>query len=158
MTQYEKKSIIMGLQLVNSLRKEIMMTQHEKDLEAVKHNGYALSFVKNQTLELCLEVIKRSGRALYCVENQTPEICLAAVKQDGLALHYVKNQTPELCLAAVRQNPSSAKYIEIELTNDLLRYLIENQIKFDLRKLPKDIPNDLKLLLVFNYGMMASDF
>ena len=52
------------------------MTQYEKDLEAVKQDGWALQYVK----------------------EQTPEICLEAVKQDGYALRYVKKQTPEICL------------------------------------------------------------
>jgi len=135
-----------------------MMTQHETDLEAVKRNGFALRHVKNQTPEICLEAVKESGYAFKYVKDQTPEICLAAVKQNGYALNFVKDQTPELCLAAVKQNPYSAEYIKIKLRGDLLRYLIENQIKFDLRKVPKDIPNDLKLLLVFNYGISASRF
>ncbi|KKP53292.1 MAG: hypothetical protein UR43_C0005G0001, partial [candidate division TM6 bacterium GW2011_GWF2_33_332] len=46
------------------------MTQYEKDLAAVKQNGYALKYV----------------------EHQTPELCLAAVNQYGYALQFVKHQ------------------------------------------------------------------
>jgi len=143
---------------MNNYRKEIMMTQHEKDLEAVKRNGWALHYVKDQTPELCLAAVKQNGWAIHYVKDQTPEICLAAIKQNSYALQLIKNQTPEICLAAVKKDPDSAGYIKIKLTNDLLRYLIENQIKFDLRRVPKDIPNDLKLLLIFNYGVSASRF
>ena len=65
------------------------ITDEKEALEAVKENGYALRFVKNQTLEICLEAVKQNGDALRYVNNQTLEICLEAVKQDGDALRYV---------------------------------------------------------------------
>ena len=65
------------------------MKQYEKDLEAVKRNGYALKFVKNQTPEICLQAVKQDGWALRFVKEQTPEICLEAVKQDGDALQCI---------------------------------------------------------------------
>src|SRR5574344_2129491 len=65
-------------------------------LEAVKRDGHALEFVKNQTQEICLEAVKQDAYALRFVKEQTPEICLQAVKQNGLAIEYVKEQTPLL--------------------------------------------------------------
>ena len=65
-------------------------------LEAVKQNGLALYYIKEQTPEICLEAVKHNGLALYYVKKQTKEICLEAVKQNGYALKYVKEQTPEL--------------------------------------------------------------
>ena len=48
----------LGLQLSN-----------EKDaLEAVKRNGYALQYVKDQTEAICLEAVKRNGYALQYVD------------------------------------------------------------------------------------------
>ena len=63
-------------------------------LEAVKRDGHALEWVKNQTHEICLEAVKQNGYSLGFVKNQTHEICLEAVKEDGLALKWVENQTP----------------------------------------------------------------
>ena len=63
-------------------------------LEAVKQDGNALRFVKEQTPEMCLEAVKIDGQALRFVKEQTHEICLEAVKEDGLALEHVKEQTP----------------------------------------------------------------
>jgi hypothetical protein len=54
-------------------------------------------------IRICLEAVKQDGLALQYVKNQTPEICLEAVKQDGLALKFVENKTPEICLEAVKQ-------------------------------------------------------
>ena len=47
-----------------------------------------------QTLEICLAAVKQNGYALRFVKEQTPEICLAAVEEDSGALQYVKEQTP----------------------------------------------------------------
>ena len=65
-------------------------------LEAVKIDGLALAYVKEQTPEICLEAVKENGFALEYVKDQTPEICLEAVKQYGSAIKWVKNQTPLL--------------------------------------------------------------
>ena len=43
---------------------------------------------------MCLEAVKQNGFALKYVKEQTQEICLQAVKQNGLALRFVINQTP----------------------------------------------------------------
>ena len=40
--------------------------------------------------EICLAAVKQNGRALEFVKNQTPEICFVAMKQDGRALEFVK--------------------------------------------------------------------
>ena len=48
-------------------------------LEAVKQNGYALGYVKEQTHEICLEAVKQNGKALEYVKEQTP-----------LIIHYLK--------------------------------------------------------------------
>ena len=38
-------------------------------LEAVKQNGFALQYVKEQTEEICLEAVKQDGYALKFVES-----------------------------------------------------------------------------------------
>jgi hypothetical protein len=46
-----------------------------------------------QTEQMCLEAVKQNGLALQYVKEQTQEICLTAVGQNGYALSYVKEQT-----------------------------------------------------------------
>ena len=58
-------------------------------LEAVKRNGDALQYVKDQTEAVCLEAVKRNGDALRYVKDQTEAVCLEAVKRNGYALQYV---------------------------------------------------------------------
>ena len=97
-----------------------MKTQREKDLEAVKQNGFALEYVLNQTPEICLVAVKQYGFALEYVLNQTHEICLEAVKQNGYALRYVKNQKPEICIEAVKQKGHALEYVlDEKLKNSL---------------------------------------
>jgi len=80
--------------------------------EAVKRNGYALKYVKDQTPEICTEAVKRNGYALRYVKDQTPEICTEAVKRNGYALKYVKDQTPEICTEAVKRNGYALRYVK----------------------------------------------
>src|SRR5574344_1703646 len=91
-------------------------------LEAVKRDGHALEFVKNQTQEICLEAVKQDAYALRFVKEQTPEICLQAVKQNGFALEYVKEQTSDICLEAIKRNGLALEYVK-EQTPLLIHYL-----------------------------------
>ena len=50
----------------------------------------------------CLYAVKQNGLALQYVKEQTDDICLIAVKQHGYALRYVKEQTDDICLYAVK--------------------------------------------------------
>lgn len=47
--------------------------------------------------KFCLEAVKQDGLALQYVKNQTEKICLEAVKENGDALEFVKNQTLQIC-------------------------------------------------------------
>ena len=112
----KKLKNVFDINVMNSLYlmrdKEYRYFTDKECLAVVRHNGYALQFVKNQTPELCLAAIQQNWYALQFVKNQTPEICLAAVQQNGFALGYIKNQTPEICLAAIKQNGDALKYIK----------------------------------------------
>ena len=83
----------------------------KKALEAVKQDGLALRYVKEQTPEICLEAVKQNGYALQYVKEQTEEICLEAIKRYVYALRYVKDQTPEICLEAVKNNGWALQYV-----------------------------------------------
>ena len=72
-------------------------------LEAVKNDGYALRYVKEQTEAVCLEAVKRNGDALQYVKEQTEAVCLEAVKNDGYALQYVSViDFLEICIKEVQ--------------------------------------------------------
>jgi hypothetical protein len=77
------------LKEVKGTEKDIINYEGDEALEAVKEDGYALQYVKEQTPEICLAAVKQNGYVLQYVKEQTPEICLTAVKEDSYALQYV---------------------------------------------------------------------
>jgi len=77
------------LKMFSAKVEHLVIWSKEESLEAVKRNGYALRYVKDQTEAVCLEAVKRNGYALQYVKDQTEAVCLEAVKQDGYALQYV---------------------------------------------------------------------
>ena len=82
-------------------------------MEAVKQNGRALQYVREQNKDICMEAMKQSGRALQYVNNQTPEICMEAVEQNGLALQYVREQNKDICMEAIKQNGHALQFVKI---------------------------------------------
>ena len=54
---------------LNKTMKKYLTYTEEEILEAVKQDGYALQFVKNQNEKICLEAVKQDGYALQFVEN-----------------------------------------------------------------------------------------
>ena len=56
--------------------------------------------------EYCLVAVKRDGHALEWVREQTFEICLEAIKETGLALQYVKEQSPLIIHSLKKYNAS----------------------------------------------------
>lgn len=111
------------------------MNQHNYEIEAVKEDGIALEYVKEQTPELCLIAVKQNGYALMSVKEQTPELCLAAVRQNGYALEYVKEQTPEICLAAVKQNGLALKYARFQTPEICLAAVTRNSYALEYARI-----------------------
>ena len=60
-----------------------------KAIEAVKQDGYALQYVKDQTEAICIEAVKQDGDALRYVKDQTEAVCIEAVKRKRYALQYI---------------------------------------------------------------------
>ncbi|MCC0726709.1 DUF4116 domain-containing protein [Clostridioides sp. ZZV14-6045] len=92
---------------------------------AVRQDGLALRYIKNQTEEICMEAVKQDGRALKYVKNQTEEICIEAVKEDGLTLIEVKEQTDKICKEALKEDKHEVRYV-----NDKEKYLEEFGIRY----------------------------
>ena len=78
------------LKAVGGNVKNIVIYKSEKEsIEAVKNDGYALQYVKDQSETICIEAVKSNGYALRYVKDQSETICIEAVKNDGDALRYV---------------------------------------------------------------------
>ncbi len=100
------------LKEVNGKEENIKNLKGKEALEAVKEDGFALLYVKEQTEAICLEAVKKNGYALQYVNEQTEAICLEAVKQNGYALQYVNEQTEAICLEAVKKNGDALRYVD----------------------------------------------
>ena len=82
-----------------------------KKLIDYKEEYLRLSVKKSLTKEEALEAVKRNGDALQYVKEQSEAVCLEAVKQDGYALRYVKEQSEAVCLEAVKRNGYALQYV-----------------------------------------------
>lgn len=60
-------------------------------LEALLSNG---TFIKDieQNEEMCIEAVKRNGMALRYVKEQTPDICREAMNQNRNTFKYVEHK------------------------------------------------------------------
>lgn len=94
--------------------------QSAYDLNAVKQDGLAVKFVKDQTEEICREAVNENGMALQYVKDQTDEICIHTVGQDGMALQYVREPTADICKAALLNNPEAVKFVGSSMLRQLL--------------------------------------
>ena len=63
-----------------------------KTINDYKKDWDKLSVKCNLSGEEALEAVKKNGDALRYVKEQTEAICLEAVKKNGYALRYVKEQ------------------------------------------------------------------
>ena len=78
------------LKMFNASEADIIeYVSEEEAIEAVKEDGDALRYVKDQTEAVCIEAVKRNGDALRYVKDQTEAVCIEAVKRNGDALRYV---------------------------------------------------------------------
>jgi len=122
--RYEMKNVKLNLKNLLSISGRSITEIHnhnyskEAAMEAVKRNGYALQYVKDQTADVCMEAVKRNGYALQYVKDQTADVCMEAVKQDGEALRYVKDQTADVCMEAVKQDGYALQYVDPNLIDD----------------------------------------
>jgi Domain of unknown function (DUF4116) len=55
---------------IGRVEAEIITYTGQDALEAVKRNGYALQYVKDQTPEICTEAVKADGDALRYVDKK----------------------------------------------------------------------------------------
>ena len=97
--------------------KHVTEQTQELALLAVRDDGYALKYVKDEfkTAEVCLIAVQNDGIALQFVPHalKTSEICLAAVTRDGLALEYVHDKTPAIVAMAIKMDPQAVQFTTI---------------------------------------------
>jgi hypothetical protein len=87
---------------------------HDKCKTLIEKCPFNIIFIsdKMMTDELCKLAVRLNGYALQYIKEQTEEICKLAVQEGGYALKYVKNQTEEICRLAVRQNEYALQFVK----------------------------------------------
>ena len=116
MSSQENKTDLMRLVSENGMAIKHIETQTlELALAAVKDDGYALKYVKDEfkTTEVGLIAVKNDGIALQFVPEhiKNAEICLAAVTRDGMALEYVNDKTPAIIAMSVKVDSNAKQFI-----------------------------------------------
>jgi len=81
---------------------------------ALKIDGLLLRFISEEKHNdiLITIALKQNGSAIQYVKNQTKKYCLLAIKQNCCAIKYIK-QTPELCKIAYENDKNSIYYINL---------------------------------------------
>jgi hypothetical protein len=106
---------------------------------AVRQNGYALEFVKDDEMsqELCQLAVRQNGFALKFVKDDemSQELCQLAVRQNGFALKFVKDDfmTRQLCYMAIQQNGFALKFVKDDFMTRQLCYMAIQQNECALR-------------------------
>ena len=96
---------------------DIVIRKERKDIEMTLHE-FLISFGADESAIVVLEgqqaikAVKQDGYALRYVRDQIEAICIAAVKQDGNALRYVRDQSEAICIAAVKKNAGALTYVD----------------------------------------------
>lgn len=100
------------------------------ELDAVNRNGLYLQYIGEevQTEEICLAAVRQNGLALKYVKDQTNKICLEAVEKTGGALQYVENQTNAICSVAVNKNIWNLKHVKILTDTIWLTAVAKNRL------------------------------
>ena len=126
----------------------------EEVYEAVTKSIGALEFVKNQTHDLLMYAVGiHGGEVLTFVWNQTPELCLEVVEIDGLALKYVWMQTMEVILAAVRQNGLAVEFADQDYDLREVNHVAVSQNGLALQFIIEDQTENLCVAAVRQNGL-----
>ena len=96
---YGRKKYKSNKILLSNIQRLDNLISSDKDIciKAVKQNGSIFKYVKEQTEKMCMEAVKQNGYVLKYVKNKTEDICIQAVKQDRFALRYVDSCFYDIC-------------------------------------------------------------
>ena len=134
---------------------------YELALEAVKQDGYLLSWINDELADenLLIEAVKQNPLSIQFTAKQSERLALIAVKRNPSAYYYLEEPSEKVMLEAIKNNLSILSRVNRELlTNDLivdlatfnphtLNYLMDNRLEL--------ITEDLLVRLVGeNWGFL----
>jgi hypothetical protein len=161
LVKFSDSQLLPGIYYSFEIAEKLGVKRDEIFIKAVKQNGYALQYVRNQkdmtTSEICTEAVKQNSYALEFVDNQTVEICLLAVRKTGKSLCCVKDpkndknmkqkgegpgQTEEICLEAVKEDGMALAYVKNQTVKICLQALYQNDCSRQFVKIDLNGPMD----------------
>jgi hypothetical protein len=83
----------------------------EKQLAAVRKDGYNIQFIQNPDKELQLVAVREDGSNIRYIKNPDKEVQLEAVRKDRWNIQYIYNPDKEVQLAAIKQSGWSIRFI-----------------------------------------------
>ena len=78
-----------------------------------------MALVRDQNEDLCINIVSRYPDSLLYVRDQTYNICIAALKVDHKSFRFIRVQTEEICRFAADHNMPVSVYIK---NKDYLRF------------------------------------
>jgi hypothetical protein len=91
--------------------KRCIYDDKERCMLAVKHDGYAIKFIKDPSEEMKLEAVRRNGRSIEFIKDPSERVQLEAVRKNGSAIEFIKDPSEKVQLEAVRQDGCAIEYI-----------------------------------------------
>jgi len=85
---------------------------HNKDIESVTQNGWAIQYIENPSEEIKKIAVAQNGFAIMYIKNPSEEIKKIAVTQNGLVIRYIENPSEEIKKIAVNQDGYAIGYID----------------------------------------------
>lgn len=83
----------------------------EQQIDAVERNPYALNFIQNQSVAVCLAAIRKSSGVYSFVRNQSREVWMELLNKQSNAFLFLKEQTDELCLEALKNDEENGYHV-----------------------------------------------
>lgn len=135
--------IVKNILSIRAFVEYLEQTDYENLMAFIKSQPWALSYVENQTVEMCEQAVKNNWQALEYVKNQTEEICKLAVMNDHRqyshdnedyfilndqrALGLVENQTEEICKLSVKNDGLTLKFVKNQ-TEEICKLAIDQEL------------------------------
>ena len=85
-------------------------------MAAVRQNGFALKYIREQTAEICHTALQNNPHALKYVLHKTDDLCLQALCLDGTTLQYIYKPTQQMYKVAVKSRPEAINIFKAQVT------------------------------------------
>ena len=72
------------------------LQSEEKQIQAIKENGYRILHISNPSEKVQLQAVKQGGFSIRYISNPSEKVQLEAVKQNGHSIRYISNPSEKV--------------------------------------------------------------